>query len=123
MSRVFFHDKHIVVVDDEDISLNVSGYLLESLGADVTTFSDSHEAYAFCSRWHRDIDILLLDLIMPSLSGLEFAQRLRVLNPELPIIGLSANNTESDKFECLAHGMTALITKPLRAAELSALFE
>lgn len=123
MSRAFFDNKHIVIVDDEDISLNVSSYLLESLGADVTGFSDPQEAYVFCCRWHRDIDILLLDVIMPTLNGLELAERIHKINPALPIIGLSANNTDADKDECLANGMTALLNKPLRATDLSALFE
>ncbi|HSG60415.1 MAG TPA: response regulator [Pseudomonadales bacterium] len=119
--RDFFHEKHIVLVDDEEISLNVSCYLLESLGADLTTFSDPLEAIEYCRKWHADIDILLLDVVMPMLSGLEFARQLRTLNLGLPIIGLSANNSDIDRQECLTHGMTALLTKPLRASDLVAL--
>jgi len=107
----------ILVVDDEPQirrSLQVS---LEKKGYVVMTASSGEEALE--SMVHRPPDVVIVDLILPSIDGIELTRRIRERSP-VPIIVLSAIGDERKKVEALEKGADDYVTKPFGMEELSA---
>ncbi len=108
----------ILVVDDEvQIVRVVRGYL-EKAGYRVVTASDGQEAL-FVARQETP-DLVVLDLQMPKLDGLEFTRRIRAEQPDLAIIMLTARVEEMDRILGLELGADDYITKPFSPRELVA---
>lgn len=70
-----------------------------------------------------DVDLILMDRTMPGMSGDETCSMLRAMGVTIPIIGLTGNALDIEQREFLASGLTALLTKPLRADDLLRCFE
>ena len=107
----------LLVEDDQTIRLTVE-FALTKAGYAVTTASDGAAAldYARCAS----PDLILLDLMLPKVSGLDVARKLRAENDEVPIIMLTALDREEDKVNGLDAGADDYITKPFSTEELLA---
>jgi len=108
--------KNILIVDDGMINRVVIRSTLEKYGAVVSEAEDGDSALECLQS--KKIDLILLDIQMPILNGLELAKMLREedqysLYAEIPIIGLSAGNTEVDKNAALDAGMDDYLVKPV----------
>jgi len=112
---------HFVVVDDESISLSVTSYLLESMGAQVSDFSCPFQALDYCKKWHRDVDIVITDIVMPSMSGIALASQLSLLSPALSLIALSGNELIADQRALKEAGFLGMLAKPLSPQHLVSL--
>ncbi|MBK6852382.1 MAG: PAS domain S-box protein [Burkholderiales bacterium] len=112
--------RRILVAEDEPTNLEVMLGLLESAGQVVDVARDGAEALALASR-HR-YDLILMDMQMPVMDGLEATRRLCALAPPIgaPIVALTANAFADDRARCLDAGMSDFIAKPY---EVDALFE
>jgi PAS domain S-box-containing protein len=110
--------KKVLVVDDVAENRAVATDLLTSLGFDVAEAANGQEGLERAQRVLPDL--LLLDVSMPKLDGLEFARMLRQQDAfrRVPIIALSASVSASDSAQCLAAGMDAFLPKPLDADKL-----
>ncbi len=64
-------------------------------------------------------DLILMDIHMPLMSGLEATEQIRRINPKIPIIALTAGVTQDEQDKCLACGMNALLIKPFDALSLA----
>ena len=106
----------ILAVDDDAGILDVLRYLLSSEGFEVETASDGEEALAAASR--RPFDLVLLDVMLPGLSGTEVCRRLREADNTVPIIMLTARDAEVDRVLNLELGADDYIPKPFSKAEL-----
>uniref|UniRef100_A0A7V6DQI1 histidine kinase n=1 Tax=Desulfobacca acetoxidans TaxID=60893 RepID=A0A7V6DQI1_9BACT len=87
----------ILVVEDEPTLRRVAGKLLEKLGYRVIEASCGEQALEIFAEHHGDIDLVLLDMIMPGLDGLQTLARLRALNPRVRVIlcsGMDETNEE-----------------------------
>lgn len=107
----------ILVVDDEPQLIRVLRTGLKSHGYDVRGASDSESGLETFSEWHPDL--VITDLAMPNVDGLEFCRRLRAIS-QVPIIVLSAKGEEKTKVEALDIGADDFVTKPFGIAELLA---
>ena len=107
----------ILVVDDEDEIVRALRRSLTAHGYKVFTASSGEEAFEIMSR-HRP-DLLLLDLLLPGMSGLEVCRRLRA-ESDIPIIVLSVKGAEHDKVEALDLGADDYISKPFGMDEVLA---
>lgn len=76
----------ILVVDDEPVLRRVAGRLLEKLGYRVLEASDGKTALEVYQERGPEIDLVLLDMIMPGMNGFQTVQRLRALDPKVPIV-------------------------------------
>ena len=104
----------ILLVDDEDSVQKLLAYPLERDGFRVLQARDGEEALArFASE---DVDLVVLDLMLPKLDGLEVCKRLRA-ESEVPIIMLTARDDELDKVVGLELGADDYITKPFSIRE------
>lgn len=111
---------HIAVAEDEDALAVLLRYNLEAEGYEVDTISRGDEAEIQIKE--RTPDLLILDWMMPGLSGIELCRRLRA-RPEterLPIIMLTARGEESERVRGLATGADDYVVKPFSTPELMA---
>lgn len=116
-------EKHILIVEDEVPLREMLAFGLQRIGYRVTESGNCAAARAAIAD--AQPDLLLLDWMLPDLSGLEFARALRHddATRELPIIMLTARATEDDKITGLQSGADDYITKPFSARELAARIE
>ena len=107
----------LLVEDDERISLPLVR-MLEAEGFAVRHVAGGEAALAAAHA--STPDLVLLDLSLPDIDGLDVCRRLRLTNPSLPIVMLTARNEEVDMVVGLDAGADDYITKPFRVAELTA---
>jgi two-component system, sensor histidine kinase RpfC len=108
--------RSVLVADDNRTNCNVLAAILESAGHKVTLVSDGDEALDALEAG--GIDILLLDVNMPRLNGIDACAMWRQIEggrSHLPIIGVTADATVETEARCLAAGMDLRITKPVDA--------
>ncbi len=114
--------KRILVVDDERNTTQMLSMVLETRGYDVNVASSGEEAIA---KAITRPDMILLDLILPDLEGIEVCRRLREENStkDIPIIVVSGKYLFEDKIESLYSGADDYLTKPFDMEELFARME
>ncbi len=118
MERVVIVDKtHILVVDDDPASLRLRCTNLKARGYNVTTAVNGEESLTAVEKDF--VDLIILDIMMPKLDGVEVCRRIREWS-NVPIIVLSARGDERDKVRCLELGADDYLTKPFGIAELLA---
>ncbi len=107
----------ILVVEDEESFSDPLSYLLRKEGYEVAVAPDGHQALADFER--AGADLVLLDLMLPGLSGTEVCRQLRAQSA-VPIIMLTAKDSEIDKVVGLEIGADDYVTKPYSSRELLA---
>jgi two-component system, OmpR family, KDP operon response regulator KdpE len=110
-------NKHILVVDDESQITRVLRTSLSSHGYDIRVANDGETALEIMKDWTPDL--VITDLSMPNMDGLEFCRRLRAKS-QIPIIVLSVRGEERTKVQALDAGADDYITKPFGMEELLA---
>lgn len=110
----------ILVVDDEEANRRLLRKLLEKLGYEVHDVAGGQEALALLG--HRAIDLVLLDLMMPGMTGHEVLRELRRTwaTDELPVIIATARTEADDLVEAMAAGANDYVTKPFDTRVLAA---
>ena len=109
--------KKVLVVDDEAQIVRVLRHILNAHGYSVRTAEDGESAFDVFQEWQPDL--ILTDLQMPNVSGLEFCKKLRAVS-DVPIVILSVRNEEKVIVEALDAGADDYITKPFGTNELLA---
>jgi len=110
--------QHILVVDDEAKLRELLKKYLSREGFKVSTVEDGHEMDLFLGR--NEVDLIILDLMLPGEDGLSITRRLRTLDTNQPIIMLSARGDEVDRIVGLEVGVDDYIAKPFSPRELLA---
>jgi DNA-binding response OmpR family regulator len=109
---------HVAVVDDEESIRQTVGLALRREGYEVTTWDDGQAAWeAFRERMP---DLVVLDILMPRMDGLELCRKLRGLSEAVPILFLSSKDEEFDRVLGLELGGDDYLTKPFSMRELVA---
>jgi CheY-like chemotaxis protein len=104
----------ILVAEDEPINQQILELNLIDEGARVVMVSDGRQAVdRILPEGRSGFDIVLMDVQMPELGGLEATRRILQLAPDLPIIGQTAHAFAEDREKCLAAGMVGYIAKPI----------
>ena len=108
----------VLLVEDEPINQEVTTFMLEHVGLTVDVAEDGIEAVERAQRGK--YQLILMDMQMPRLDGLDATRRIRVIPgyANLPIIAMTANAFAEDRERCMEAGMSDFITKPLPAPEL-----
>ena len=111
----------LLVVEDDDTIRETVGEALTSEGYDVLTSSDGGSALNLVlSQSSNPFELIVLDLMMPGLSGLDFCRELRRVNNTTPILVVSARDTETDRVLGLELGADDYLVKPFGLRELVA---
>jgi CheY-like chemotaxis protein len=108
----------VLLVEDNPINALLARTLLTREGCRVDQAGGGEEALAALAVG--EYDLILMDMRMPGLSGLETTKRLRLLGVETPVVALTANAFEEDRHACLAGGMDDFLVKPLTPDALRA---
>lgn len=111
----------VLVVDDNPVNTMVVQAMLSSLGLASDAAGDGLTALQVVPQ-NGPYDLLLMDMLMPEIDGLETTRRLRAMElPAQPFIAaLTANALDEDRAQCLAAGMDDFLSKPLKTEELAA---
>ena len=110
--------KQILVIEDDSSILRVLKDNLTFEGYKVLTASDGKKGFDIALQ--NEIDMLLLDIMLPGMSGYEICTRLKIERPEIPIIMITARGADMDKISGLDVGADDYVTKPFSMQELLA---
>ena len=115
----------MLLVEDNDLNMEIAQFVLESSGAVVTKAWNGREAVdAFAASAPGSFDVILMDVMMPVMGGLEAARTIRAMQrPDaalVPIFAMTANAFQDDIRRSRAAGMNEHLTKPLDAKEFLA---
>ncbi len=109
----------ILLVDDEDFILDVGRDLLSQLGYKVEVAKGGNAAIDYYSTHYPSIDVVIVDMIMPDLSGGKVFDRLREIDPEVKVLLSSGYSIDGQATEILKRGCNGFIQKPFTATQLS----
>lgn len=109
----------ILLVDDEEQVVLVAGQMLSSLGYQVTGKTSATEAFGFFAEAAQDFDLLITDLTMPDLTGVELSNRLKAIRPDLPVILFTGYSEVLSKEAAQQAGVDEYCTKPISLRELA----
>jgi two-component system NtrC family response regulator len=112
-------ERVILVVDDEEAQRKVLSGFLRKSGFKAITASSVDEALQ--SARSQTVDLVLTDLRMPGRDGIELLQELRALNPEIPVIVVTAFGTVASAVDAMKQGAADYLTKPVDLDELEVL--
>jgi CheY-like chemotaxis protein len=110
--------RSVMIVDDNDINLMLAMKLLEREGYTVRLARDGEQALAMIE--HSEPDVILMDIQMPGLDGLETTRALRRRGSKVAVIALTANAMQEDRECCIAAGMNGYLSKPFDVKALHA---
>lgn len=110
--------KKVLIIEDEQSILKLLSYNLEQEGYNVEVTMDGQEGFELALE--NGYDMILLDLMLPNKDGVEICRKLRQEKIEVPIIMLTAKDTEIDKILGLEMGADDYITKPFSPREVLA---
>jgi len=116
MFKTAVHEKKILLVEDDRTHRELTSQILENIGCKVTVAYDGDEAIRFLQK--QEFDIILMDIYLPKMSGIEATRRIVDLQRHgdlnfIPIVGISSNHDEETEKLCLEAGMKGLIPKSL----------
>ena len=108
---------HVLLVEDNELNLEIAQYLLEEAGVQVTVARNGQEALdIFSTSGEKDIDLILMDIMMPVMNGLESTRRIRACGhpraASVPIIAMTANAFADDIQKAKNAGMNEHLAKP-----------
>ena len=109
----------LLLVDDEEMILNVGAQMLERLGYTVLTARTGQDALDIYRREPDTIAMVILDMIMPIMSGRDLFERLKQINPELKTLLSSGYSIDGQAAEILKRGCNGFIQKPFSLDALS----
>jgi len=109
----------ILLIDNEQMILNVGEKLLKLVGYNVLIAGDGKRGLEEYKKNQNDIDIVILDMIMPGMSGSKTYDGLKEINPDVKVLVSSGYSLESDARDMLKKGCSGFIQKPFAIAQLS----
>ncbi|HYA15292.1 MAG TPA: PAS domain S-box protein [Syntrophales bacterium] len=109
----------ILLVDDEEMVINVSREILALLGYRVIVAKSGREAIEIYKARHEEIDLVILDMIMPGIGGSETFDVLKEINPQIKVLLSSGYSVNGRPAKMLDRGCQAFIQKPFSMGDLS----
>jgi len=117
--QVLTGNEKILLVDDEDMIINETSKLLETLGHSVLVATNGKEAIKIYQENNEKIDLVILDIIMPEMGGGEVYDNLKRINPQIKVLLSSGYSIDSSAANILERGCNGFIQKPFNLTQLS----
>ncbi|MBS0201272.1 MAG: PAS domain S-box protein [Planctomycetes bacterium] len=108
----------ILLVDDEVFIIQMTASVLEASGYRVITARDGAAAVSLYEQHRDEVDVILLDMMMPGLDGLQTLDGIRRIDPEVPVIACSGLRTAQREMDALERGARLFIPKPYTEEQL-----
>ncbi|MGY4879375.1 response regulator [Vreelandella aquamarina] len=111
----------ILLVEDDVLNQMIASRLLDRLGHQVRIANNGQEALDELETY--DFDLILMDMQMPVMDGIEATRRLRSNGNTLPVLAFTANTSADDHRLCLEAGMQDVLIKPVQLESLNRMLE
>ncbi|MFC1820384.1 response regulator, partial [Thermodesulfobacteriota bacterium] len=111
--------ERILFIDDEDIIIDVGERILVQLGYDVVIAQSGQDALEIYQKEHNQIDLVILDMILPGISGEDIFEKLQALNPNVKVLLSSGYSLNGQAAKILERGCNGFIQKPFAIADMS----
>ncbi len=115
--RGIYKGKKVLIVEDITSNYQLLEAFLLPTGIEIIHEINGESAFNVYKK-NPDIDIVLMDIRLPDISGLLVTKMIRELSPEIPIIAQTAYALDSDRYLCLSAGCNDYIAKPIRRSQL-----
>ncbi|MGJ1227263.1 response regulator [Sphingobacterium siyangense] len=119
-SHAFARELDVLLVDDNPVNMVLNNRIMRSLAPNIllTEAANGLQALEECKK--KQFSLIIMDVQMPIMSGIEATQHIRMLPAyqHIPIIGVTAGNVLGEKEKCLESGMNDFLPKPIRRADL-----
>ncbi|MCR4554010.1 MAG: response regulator [Succinivibrionaceae bacterium] len=112
---------NILLVEDSKVNQFIIKKMLENIGHTVELANNGLEAIECVEK--QEPDLVLMDLQMPEMDGIEATKRIIKYHPKLVILALTANASQTERTECRAAGMIDIVSKPVTIASLKNMFQ
>ena len=104
---------HVLLVEDNELNMEIARFIIENEGARVICATNGKEAVDIYKNAPESFDIILMDIMMPEMDGLQATQVIRSFDHDVPIVAMTANAFAEDKMKAKKAGMNAHVSKPL----------
>jgi CheY-like chemotaxis protein len=112
-----FSGRTVLIVDDVLLNLIMLEIYFKNTGASILFAENGKEALDICTL-NQDVDIVLMDIQMPVMNGLDATREIRKINPGIPVIVISTYYKPEDKRLCFDAGCSAFLPKPCHRNDL-----
>jgi signal transduction histidine kinase/DNA-binding response OmpR family regulator len=111
---------HILLVEDNKTNQFIAQSILEQAGFKVSKADGGNEGYEFFKTHHSKLDLILMDIHMPDMDGYTASDLIREIDPDVPIVAMTADAIAGVENTCKSHGMDHYVSKPFEPDELIA---
>ncbi len=109
----------VLIVDDDQMIIDVSKSLLQKMGYNVLVAREGKEALEIYKAYQQEIDLIILDMIMPNMAGSKTFDQLKEINPNIKVLLSSGYSIDGLATEILERGCNGFIQKPFNIRSLS----
>ncbi len=110
--------KKIIIIDDSQAQRSVLNHILKRDGKEVLSFENPKKALDYIED-NEDISLIITDIYMPEMDGLEFSKKAKKIREDIPIIGISATRSKESVLNALSSGMDDFLYIPFYEEELN----
>jgi len=111
----------ILLVEDNLVIQKIEGALIRRLGYNVTIAETGERALTLANQ--QAFSLILMDMELPGINGIETTKRLRTMGIQTPIVAITGNNSDEDKAACRQAGMNGFLNKPIKSEQLEAVID
>jgi PAS domain S-box-containing protein len=115
-------DKYIIIAEDVEANFELMEALLKKTGINILWAKDGSEAVKIFT-WNKKIDLILMDIQMPVLNGLEATRQIKKVDPDMPVIALTAFTLSENQEKIFDAGCDSFLAKPIKQYELLDMIE
>ena len=113
MGRLDVEPRHILVVDDDELVSEYLGALLEAEDYDVMVLNEPVAALEYFKEHPNDFDLIVTDQVMPGLTGIEIAQSILELRPDMPVLLITGYSEKISAENAKSFGLSGFFPKPI----------
>lgn len=120
ISQDFSKQFHILIADDNLVNMAMNQQIIKNIAPNSILYTAANGAEAVSICQENKIDLILMDIQMPEMNGIEATRVIRLLNnfQETPIIAVTAGNVKGEKEKCLDAGLNDFLAKPIREKDI-----
>lgn len=119
LNHSLLDSRTILLIDDEEMVVKITEAMLKKIGYKIFKAASGHEGLKLFQRHRNNIDLIICDMIMPKMDGLQLVYRLREIDPCVKVLLSSGSLIDEDEKDITNRGFDGLIKKPYKLNDLS----